>query len=183
VGADEAHLEGHFWPDHHLVITADDMGTEVLSAIPCPPAEPLPLRGHVHTLDAQSWTWSTSITLDGAREVKRAQIKARRAAEVHAALVVAGRVWQVDDASRNSMRNQLDVATAVGKTWSTVWKFADNRRAIVTAADLRAVLVAFALRENAAHQRAAALRDLVDSAQSIDALQLINWPATTGETP
>lgn len=181
-GAGEAHLDGHFWPDYHLVITADDMGTEVLAAVPCPPAEPPPRAGHVHTLDTQSWTWSTCLTLDGAREAKRTEIKARRAAEVQAHIVVASRLWQVGAASRDSMRNQLDVAAAVGRTWSTVWKFADNRRAAVTAADLRAVLVAFAQRENAAHQRAAALCDRIDAAQTIDELNSINWTGSTGNT-
>lgn len=178
VGAGEAHLDGELWPHYRLIVTASDAGDEVISAVPCPPPEPLPLRGHVHTLDEQSWTWSTELTLDGARDARWTAIKEERDRRSMPAQVSAGGlVWDTNARSRELIRDALMTASIVGPTWSSMWTLADNTRFLATATDLQGVVLAYAAVTEAVFQTAAAMREQIDAAASIYDLNAITWPA------
>jgi hypothetical protein len=201
VGADEAHLDGELWPDYRLIITASDAGDEVLSAVPCPPPEPLPLRGRVHELDEHSWVWSTELTVDGARDAQWTAIKAARAGAEVAPLTVDGRTYDADPESQRRISGAVQLALiaalsvqVVSETpgesptqeerlaaldaagWSIDWTLADNSIATLTAAQIIAVGVSLGAHVSAAHATARALRAQI-AAAGADEITSITWPA------
>lgn len=140
---------------------------------------------------AQEWEWCEQAdnwigvpTLSGSRLARWQEIKsARDTLASLPTIMVQGRSWQVDDASRAAMRHQLDAADFVGAAWSTIWTLSDNTRATVTAATLRAVLAAYGMRANSAQQHAQTLRDALHRAQTVREINAISWTAGAEATP
>lgn len=171
-------IDGHHDHTRHRVAHADDgFGNLTCAVVRRAPSRPTDTELITWDLCEETCTWLPQATLAGARAQQWAEIKAcRDVAIADPAIVVSGREWQVRSASLAAIRAQLDVAEAVGPTWSTIWTFADNSRDTVCAADLRAVLLAVGLRADAAHQRAQALRSRIDAAMSVAEISPITWP-------
>lgn len=178
VGAGEAHLAGELWPDYLLVVTASDAGDELLSAVPCPPIEPLPRHGYVHTLDEQSWTWSAELTLEGARDARWQAIKADRAAAEVAPLVVAGRIYDADAESQRRIAGAVQLAVIAPAGWEIAWTLTDNSVATLTAAEMIAVGVALGEQVAAAHATGRTLRAQLDAAETVSQINAVTWPAS-----
>ncbi len=178
-------LPGHHDRERFAVGQADDgfgnLSPALVRRLP-PRPEDTPARSWEWCEQADNWIGVP--TLSGARLARWQEIKtARDAVASSPTIVTQGKAWQVDDASRAAMRDQLEVADFVGATWSTVWTLGDNTRATVTAPALRAVLAAYGMRANAAQQRAQALRDALHRAQTVQEINAISWTAGAGTAP
>jgi hypothetical protein len=175
--ADHLPIPGRFSRARFRVVQADDgYGNMTPTVVPRLPDRPEDTEHLAWELCEETSTWLSKVTLAGARAAKWADIKvARDAWSRPEVLVVEGRPWQVDVASRAAIAEQLQVATLVGSKWSTVWKLADNSRVTVTAKDLKAVVLACGLRVDSAHQRAAALHEAIAQAATIEAVQAVSW--------
>ena len=153
----EAVLPGEHAANCQLIIGMDDDGNELLSIVTVEPAEPT-----IETMRAACWE----------------RIKAERDVRSRPASVTAGGlVWDTNARSRELIRDALMTAAIVGPTWSSMWTLADNTRFLATAADLQGVVLAYASVTEYAFQAAAAMREQVDAAGSIYALNAITWPA------
>lgn len=170
--ADEACIEGSWWPDYRLDIRADDMGDELLVAVPAAPAAP---EGMQATYSAESEQWVIEPTLETLRAQRWAELRTERDAREVAPLLIDGRTWDVDERSVARIGLALKEAELT-PGWAKAWTLADNSVEIVNARMLLAVLLGLAARGEQLHATSRILRQRVETATTPAEVAAVTWP-------
>ena len=108
--------------------------------------------------------------LEVLRQRKIAELKYQRDKAEVTPIEYSENLYDYDEKARD----RINVAiVALGDTGSLVWTTADNKDVSVTAADLRGVLIAVAVRSNELHIRYRNARAKVEEAQTAEELEAI----------
>lgn len=108
--------------------------------------------------------------LEVLRQHKIAELKYQRDKAEVKPIEYNGNLYDYDEKARD----RINVAiVALGDTGSLVWTTADNKDVSVTAADLRGVLIAVAVRSNELHIRYRNAKAKVEEAQTAEKLEAI----------
>lgn len=108
--------------------------------------------------------------LEVLRQRKIAELKYRRDKAEVKPIEYNGNLYDYDEKARD----RINVAiVALGDTSSLIWTTADNKDVSVTAADLRSVLIAVAVRSNELHIRYRNAKAKVEEAQTAEELEAI----------
>lgn len=113
--------------------------------------------------------------LDLAKQEKRAEINAARNAAEQGGFEYMGKTFDSDQiaAQRISMAAQAMALAPEGTTIS--WTCQDNSIIDLTAAELQGLVAALAQWSNSCHQKATALKKLIDSAETVEGIAAIVW--------
>ena len=108
--------------------------------------------------------------LEVLKQRKIAELKYQRDTAEVQPITYNGNLYDYDEKARD----RINVAiVALGGTGSLVWTTADNKDVSVTAADLRSVLIAVAVRSNELHIRYRNAKAKVEEAQTAEELEAI----------
>lgn len=172
LGDDEACIEGSWWPDYRLDIRADDLGDELLVAVPAAPAAP---EGMQTTYSVEAEQWVIEPTLETLRAQRWAALRTQRDALEVAPLLIDGRTWDVDERAVARIGLALKEAELT-PGWSELWTLADDSICTVTAPVLMRVLLALAARGRRLHRAGRALRQRLAEATTAADIEAVTWP-------
>lgn len=130
------------------------------------------------------WDWPTHAwidtrTLDGLKAGKWEQIKAVRDRLEAEGFPYLGRTFDSDPVSVQRITTVVlaaQAAVAGGQPFSIDWTCADNSVLTMTAQQVLGLPVALATYGNTLHETARALRELIASASTAEAVAAIDWP-------
>lgn len=108
------------------------------------------------------------------KEQKIAELKAARDAAEVEPIEYNEHIFDYDDKARDRI-NAAIIALEVQEGASIDWTLADNTSTSVTAADLRGVIAAVAVRSNALHIKYRELKEQVQSAVTNAEVEAIKW--------
>ena len=111
-------------------------------------------------------------TLEEAQTRKIEEFKAARDAEEIEPIEVDGALFDYDEKARDRISAAI---IALENGGSIAWTLADNTSKTVTAADLKAVIAAVAVRSNTLHVKYRQLKEQVLAATTNEAVEAITW--------
>lgn len=109
------------------------------------------------------------------REQKVATFKAKRDEEEVLPIEYNGHLFDYDDKARDRINAAVIALDGQGEGATIDWTTADNQDVAVSAADLRAVISAVAVRSNTLHVKYRELKAQCEAAQTTEELEQITW--------
>lgn len=106
--------------------------------------------------------------LAAAKPAKIAELKAERDAAEVEPISYGGRLYDYDDKARDRIAAAIIALDVQGEGAKISWTTADNEDAVVTAADLRAIVAAVAVRSNLLHVAYRKAKEQVEAAVTAD---------------
>lgn len=111
--------------------------------------------------------------LEDVKDNKINELKAARDAEEQTPVSYGGYLWDFDDKAIQRINGAI---IALGESGTITWTSADNEEIKkVTAADLRGVISASALRSNELHIKYRQLREQVENAKTVEDVKAVQW--------
>lgn len=108
-----------------------------------------------------------------ARKIMELKLQ-RDAAEVEP-ISYGGRLYDYDSKARERINAAIIALDQQGADAAIAWTTADDNDVTVTAADLRAVIAAVAVRSNALHVKYRTLKQQVQECKTMEELEAIKW--------
>ncbi len=127
------------------------------------------------TWSNSSFSWVDARGLGQLKSDKWEEIKAARTNAEHGGFEWDGSIFDSDEASQQRITMAAQIATA-STEFSVDWTLADNSIRTLSGADMAAVCVAMGLHVNAQHVIGRALRQQIDDAQDVEAVNQVKWP-------
>ena len=112
--------------------------------------------------------------LDEVKASKISELKTERTTREEAPVEYGGKLWDFDAKSRDRI-TAAATALEVGGVESLEWTAHDDTSARLTAADLKGIVAAAALRGDALHKKYRELRDRATAAETAEAVSAITW--------
>lgn len=112
--------------------------------------------------------------LDNVRAHKIFELKAERDSKEVEPIACDGHLYDYDSKARDRIAAAIIALDVQGEGASINWTTADNEDAVVTAADLRAIVAAVAVRSNLLHIAYRTAKAQVEAAQSKDEIDIIS---------
>lgn len=113
--------------------------------------------------------------LEYAKQRKTAEFKARRDSQEVAPIEYNGHSYDYDSKARERINAAIIALDQQGADADIAWTTADDNDVTVTAADLRAVIAAVAVRSNALHVKYRTLKQQVQECKTMEELEAIKW--------
>lgn len=113
--------------------------------------------------------------LEYAKQRKTAEFKARRDSQEVAPIEYNGHSYDYDSKARERINAAIIALDQQGADADIAWTTADDNDVTVTAADLRAVIAAVAVRSNALHVKYRTLKQQVQECKTMEELEVIKW--------
>lgn len=113
--------------------------------------------------------------LEYAKQRKTAEFKARRDSQEVAPIEYNGHSYDYDSKARERINAAIIALDQQGADAAIAWTTADDNDVTVTAADLRAVIAAVAVRSNALHVKYRTLKQQVQECKTMEELEAIKW--------
>ena len=110
-----------------------------------------------------------------AKQRKTAEFKARRDSQEVAPIEYNGHSYDYDSKARERINAAIIALDQQGADADIAWTTADDNDVTVTAADLRAVIAAVAMRSNALHVKYRTLKHQVQECKTTEELEAIKW--------
>lgn len=110
-----------------------------------------------------------------AKQRKTAEFKARRDSQEVAPIEYNGHSYDYDSKARERVNAAIIALDQQGADADIAWTTADDNDVTVTAADLRAVIAAVAVRSNALHVKYRTLKQQVQECETAEELETIKW--------
>ena len=110
-----------------------------------------------------------------AKQRKTAEFKARRDSQEVAPIEYNGHSYDYDSKARERINAAIIALDQQGADADIAWTTADDNDVTVTAADLRAVIAAVAVRSNALHAKYRTLKQQVQECKTVEELEAIKW--------
>ena len=110
-----------------------------------------------------------------AKQRKIAEFKARRDSQEVAPIEYNGHSYDYDSKARERINAAIIALDQQGADADIAWTTADDNDVTVTAADLRAVIAAVAVRSNALHVKYRTLKQQVQECKTMEDLEAIKW--------
>lgn len=110
-----------------------------------------------------------------AKQRKTAEFKARRDSQEVAPIEYNGHSYDYDSKARERINAAIIALDQQGADADIAWTTADDNDVTVTAADLRAVIAAVAVRSNALHVKYRTLKQQVQECKTMEELEVIKW--------
>lgn len=110
-----------------------------------------------------------------AKQRKTAEFKARRDSQEIAPIEYNGHSYDYDSKARERINAAIIALDQQGADADIAWTTADDNDVTVTAADLRAVIAAVAVRSNALHVKYRTLKQQVQECKTMEELEAIKW--------
>lgn len=110
-----------------------------------------------------------------AKQRKTADFKARRDSQEVAPIEYNGHSYDYDSKARERINAAIIALDQQGADAAIAWTTADDNDVTVTAADLRAVIAAVAVRSNALHVKYRTLKQQVQECKTMEELEVIKW--------
>ena len=117
--------------------------------------------------------YTDEMPLEYAKTDKLAALKAERDSKEVEPIEYNGNSFDYDEKARDRINAAIIALELAGETASLAWTTADNTDATVTAADLKNIISAVAVRSNALHVAYRAAKEKVAAAQSKEDLEAI----------
>lgn len=114
-------------------------------------------------------------TLEEIMTAKIAELKARRDVAEVAPITYKGYFFDYDEKARDRINAAIIALELQGANADIAWTTADNQDVSVTAADLRAIVAAVAVRSNALHIKYRSLKAQVQACSSAGDIEAIKW--------
>lgn len=122
------------------------------------------------------WEQYTDVEpLEYAKQRKTAEFKARRDSQEVAPIEYNGHSYDYDSKARERINAAIIALDQQGADAAIAWTTADDNDVTVTAADLRAVIAAVAVRSNALHVKYRTLKQQVQECKTMEELEAIKW--------
>lgn len=122
------------------------------------------------------WEQYTDVEpLEYAKQRKTADFKARRDSQEVAPIEYNGHSYDYDSKARERINAAIIALDQQGADADIAWTTADDNDVTVTAADLRAVIAAVAVRSNALHVKYRTLKQQVQECKTMEELEVIKW--------
>lgn len=122
------------------------------------------------------WEQYTDVEpLEYAKQRKTAEFKARRDSQEVAPIEFGGNLYDYDSKARERINAAIIALDQQGADADIAWTTADDNDVTVTAADLRAVIAAVAMRSNALHVKYRTLKHQVQECKTMEELEAIKW--------
>lgn len=122
------------------------------------------------------WEQYTDVEpLEYAKQRKTAEFKARRDSQEVAPVEYNGHSYDYDSKARERINAAIIALDQQGADADIAWTTADDNDVTVTAADLRAVIAAVAVRSNALHVKYRTLKQQVQECKTVEELEAIKW--------
>lgn len=128
-----------------------------------------------HQFDYSVKAWVDPRTLQDHRDEKWAQIKAARDAVEFGPFTWDASIFDADAESQQRISGAVQMAS-LSSAFSIDWTLADNTVRALTATQVIALGIALAQHVGAAYATARALRDQINAAATIAAVEAIVWP-------
>lgn len=112
--------------------------------------------------------------LDNVRAHKIFELKAERDSKEVEPIACDGHLYDYDSKARDRIAAAIIALDVQGEGAKISWTTADNEDAVVTAADLRAIVAAVAVRSNLLHIAYRTAKAQVEAAQSKDEIDIIS---------
>lgn len=113
--------------------------------------------------------------LENIRIRKIIELKRQRDAAEVEPIEYNGHVYDYDSKARERINAAIIALDQQGADAAIVWTTADDNDVTVTAADLRAVIAAVAMRSNALHVKYRTLKHQVQECKTTEELEAIKW--------
>ena len=110
-----------------------------------------------------------------AKQRKTAEFKVRRDSQEVAPIEYNGHSYDYDSKARERINAAIIALDQEGADADIAWTTADDNDVTVTAADLRAVIAAVAVRSNALHVKYRTLKQQVQECKTMEELEAIKW--------
>lgn len=110
-----------------------------------------------------------------AKQRKTTEFKARRDSQEVAPIEYNGHSYDYDSKARERINAAIIALDQQGADADIAWTTADDNDVTVTAADLRAVIAAVAVRSNALHVKYRTLKQQVQECKTAEELEAIKW--------
>lgn len=114
-------------------------------------------------------------TLQEIKSAKIAELKAQRDVAEVEPIIYQGYSFDYDTKARERINAAIIALDVQGADASIDWTTADNQDVSVTAADLRAIVAAVAVRSNALHIKYRSLKAQVQACSSAGDVEAIKW--------
>ena len=115
------------------------------------------------------------LPIEEAKERKKIELKeARDQAEI-APIEYNGNLYDYDEKARDRINAAIIALEQFGNNATLAWTMANNTSEEVTAADLRGVITAVAIRSNMLHVKYRQLKELIDAVTTHEELNEITW--------
>ena len=112
--------------------------------------------------------------LEAVKADKVLELKSERNTREEAPVEYAGKLWDFDTKARDRI-TAAATALEVSGVESLEWTAHDDTSATMTAADLKAIVAAAALRGDALHKKYRELRDQANAATTAEAVKAVVW--------
>ena len=109
------------------------------------------------------------------RERKIMELKRQRDAAEVEPVEYGGHLYDYDSKARERINAAIIALDQQGADAAIAWTTADDNDVTVTAADLRAVIAAVAMRSNALHVKYRTLKQQVQECKTMEELETIKW--------
>lgn len=130
-------------------------------------------EGYTAYLVNGEWELRPDPTLDELKAAKIVELKKVRDDQEVLPIEYNGHSYDYDEKARDRINAAIIALDVAGEGASLEWTTADNSDATVTAADLRAIIAAVAVRSNALHTQYREAKAKVEAAQSAAELEAI----------
>lgn len=114
-------------------------------------------------------------TLEKIKAAKIAELKAERDSREVEPITYQGYSFDYDSKARDRISAAIIALELQGANAGIAWTTADNQDVSVTAADLRAIVAAVAVRSNALHIKYRSLKAQVQACSSAGDIEAIKW--------
>jgi hypothetical protein len=125
-----------------------------------------------HVFDYANGIWSLDLSL--AKDARWAQIKSDRFIDEFGSFKWNGYIFQCDEVSQRRIQGAVQLAM-MSENFTIDWTLLDNTVITLTAQEMIEVGQHLAAHVNACHVKSRQLRTQIDAAESIDAINLIEW--------
>lgn len=152
--------------------TPEDVALQGLYRLPDWPGRwPAPAAPHLRLVRrAGRLVWGDRRTLQEARSERWEAIKAERKRRAEAPVVTPEGTFDADERAFSALARQVAAGGPAR------WTLADNTRRLLSAAQLKAALVAISDQVQAAFDTADTLREQLQSAKTNEAVDSVRWP-------
>lgn len=113
--------------------------------------------------------------LENVKQRKIMELKRQRDTAEVAPIAYNGHSYDYDDKARERINAAIIALDQQGADAAIAWTTADDNDVTVTAADLRAVIAAVAVRSNALHVKYRTLKQQVQECKTMEELETIKW--------
>lgn len=137
--------------------------------------EPPEKEGHTAYMTIDGWELRADPTLEEVKAAKVAELKEKRDAEEVEPIAYGGNNYDYDDKARDRINAAIIALDVQGEGASIEWTTADNTNVSVTAADLRGVIAAVAVRSNALHVKYRELKEAVEGCTDKAGVEAVAW--------